>query len=387
MRRKAFIKYSLLTTGLAVLKNNRILALAYSAAKKKFINQVNFIWSGAITPNSVRVTAKLQDPTSTARLVVSTDVNLTNPTFGAFVTANLSTNNLGHLAINNLLPDTQYYYGVEADGHIDMLPNAQGKFRTSKAEPYSFFFTVGSCISNANHSVFTKIAEKNPLFHIIHGDFHYHDPNSGTDINVHRLPYENRLVQPGLRALLQSTPLVYMWDDHDFSGDDSWTHSPGKTNARLAYQEYAPHYPLAAGSGDVPIYHSFNIGRIRFIISDLRSERDSNSMMGTAQKQWFKNECLAAKNNSQAIIWVSSVPWSSNSGDSWLAYANERREISDFWKANNINNLCIICGDAHMIAIDNGNSNDFSTGGNNPNKYPMMQAGALSGGGKNKKGF
>lgn len=43
-----------------------------------------------------------------------------------------------------------------------------------------------------------------------------------------------------------------------------------RTRARLAYQQFFPHYPLAAGSGNVPIQQAFTVGRVRFIITDLR---------------------------------------------------------------------------------------------------------------------
>jgi hypothetical protein len=240
------------------------------------------------------------------------------------------------------------------------------------------------------------MAEKNPLFELITGDFHYENPNSGTNIDVHRLPYEdNMLSQTASRNFHLQYPLAYIWDDHDYCGDNTGSSAIGRTNARLAYQEYVPHYPLAFGSGNVPIYQSFTIGRIHFILSDLRSMRgvgntasnDPNlSMMGTVQKQWFKDQCLYAKSNNLIIAWATAVSWGGNQNDNWGGFVQERKELSDFFQANNISNMFLLSGDAHMVAIDNGTNHDFSTAGNS-NDYPVFQAAALNQSGGYKGGI
>jgi hypothetical protein len=226
-----------------------------------------------------------------------------------------------------------------------------------------------------------------PLFYMSTGDLHYGNPNSGTDINVHRVPYENRiLVREPARHFFNEVPLAYVWDDHDFSGDNSSYESEGRINARKAYQEYIPHYTLPAGSGDVPIYQAFTIGRIRFIMTDLRSEKTSSYLMSASQTEWFKRECLNARDQKQIIAWVSPVSFGGTSADNWGGYKAERTAISDFFRDNQIKNMFILSGDAHMIAIDNGSNHDFSTGNTNPNNYPVFQAAALNNRGSTKGG-
>ncbi|MGZ5190159.1 MAG: alkaline phosphatase D family protein [Flavisolibacter sp.] len=350
-------------------------------------NEVIYIWSGAITSTSAKVNVKLTTSTTTARLVISTSSSLTSPVYGPFATASSSNNMMAAMSIDGLSANTKYYYAIEADGVVDNSVDDIGSFKTTGGLTYSYKFAVGSCGLNSNHIVYNKIKEKDPLFFLVSGDFHYSNPNSA-DINVHRNAYEtNMLSQTATRNLFIDVPLSYVWDDHDYSGNDSDSIAIGKSNARMAYQEYVPHYPLAAGSGNVPIYQAFSVGRIHFILTDLRSTRRQGvSIWNPVQKQWFKDQCLWAKNNNLTIAWVSSVSFGGTQADNWGGFAAERTEISNFFRDNGIQYMFILSGDAHMLSMDNGANHDFSTGANNPFDYPVFASAALNQTGSNKGG-
>jgi hypothetical protein len=75
------------------------------------------------------------------------------------------------------------------------------------------------------------------------------------------------------------------------------------------------------------------------------------------------------------VVLVSSVPWIGAYGDSWGAYSAERQEIANFIANHQIDNLVMVAGDAHMVAIDDGTNTDYSkqqAGG-----FPLLHAGAL----------
>ncbi len=235
-----------------------------------------------------------------------------------------------------------------------------------------------------------------------------------------RAAYDTVLASPQQAELYRHVPFFYIWDDHDYGGNNSYRKAPSREAARLTYQEYVPHYPLAAGPGPVAIYQTFAVGRVKFILTDLRSERDDvkkkdnaqKSMMGANQKAWFKEQLLAARDKYPLICWVSSVPWIGEAGtnyyhlvktnqygfihhtnlvdtgagrtnrnraavdeDHWSMYGAERREIADFVKSNHISGLCILHGDSHMLAADDGSHSDYATGGGAP--LPVMCAAPL----------
>jgi phosphodiesterase/alkaline phosphatase D-like protein len=184
-----------------------------------------------------------------------------------------------------------------------------------------------------------------------------------------------------------------MWDDHDYGPNNSDATSPGRLAARLTYQEYVPHYPLASGAGDVPIYQAFSVGRVRFIVTDSRSERTpyldpdvpGKTMLGSLQKAWFKQQLLDANGVYPVIVWVNTLPWIGTTGDDgWYVYTYERSEIGDFIADHAIQGLFMVSGDAHMIAIDDGTNSDYSTSGGGG--FPVLQAAALDQGGSIKGG-
>jgi hypothetical protein len=104
----------------------------------------------------------------------------------------------------------------------------------------------------------------------------------------------------------------------------------------------------------------------------------SKTMLGAAQKEWLKRELLIGRDRSSLVVWVNPDPWigaPEAGGDSWAGYATERRELSEFIAANRIDNLLMLSGDAHMLAIDDGRNTDYS--GTGRAAFPLMHAAAL----------
>jgi phosphodiesterase/alkaline phosphatase D-like protein len=341
------------------------------------------LWSGAITPTSVRINSRIDHDSATVRALASTSPGLSNPIYSPFATASVATNNrMVPLRIQGLAPNTHYYYAIESQGMVD--GTQIGQFRTPASGAFSFSVAFASCAeTSSNHPIFNTIRQHNPLFFIHMGDMHYRDIGIN-DRDLFRQAYDDVLGQPNQAALYRNVPIAYMWDDHDYGPNDSDATSPSRLASRLTYQEYVPHYPLVAGSGDVPIYQAFTIGRVRFILTDTRSERTpktapddaSKSMMGPVQKAWFKQQLLSANGVYPVIVWVCTSPWIADppgSGDdNWAGYTTERRELANFIQDNNIEGLFMLSGDVHMVAIDDGRNNTYSSGGGR--SFPIMQA-------------
>jgi hypothetical protein len=343
--------------------------------------RVEWVWSGAVTSTGFTVNAQLAPAVASARLVVSQSDALTAPTYTQASFADEQ--HVVSLRVEGLRPDTTYHYAVEADGETDSL--RRGSLRTFPSGPASFSFAVAACArTGSNGAVFDAIRRENPLLYLISGDAHYENITRN-DVARFQEAYETLVSSPAQQALYQQTPIAYVWDDHDFSGSNSNADSPAKTAARVSYRRNVPHYALPAGDGDAPIYQAFSAGRVRFILLDTRSMRGAekhpdggDSLLGRMQREWLKQELLAASRSHGLVVLVSSVPWIAPAGasrDDWGGFAAERADVANFIAENRIDNLMLLAGDAHMIAIDDGSNSDYSDSGGGG--FPVFQAGAL----------
>jgi phosphodiesterase/alkaline phosphatase D-like protein len=232
---------------------------------------------------------------------------------------------------------------------------------------------MGSCARlGSNAQTYTAIADRDPLFHLVTGDFFYGDI-AADDVGEFKRHYDEQLTPPAAADLFRRVPVAYIWDDHDYGPNDGDRTSPARPAALTAYRSFVPHYPLAfEDAADGPMAQAFTIGRVRFLITDLRSQRDpadaadgpDKTMLGTAQRIWLQQQLREADGRYPVIAWVSSVPWidrSDTPGDDWGAYTDERAAVAQFIADEEISGVVMLAGDAHMVAADDGSHSNFST--------------------------
>jgi alkaline phosphatase D len=275
-------------------------------------------------------------------------------------------------AVQDLQPATEYFGGVRPDS------GTRVRFRTFADGAFSFTAAFASCAGGtrlvpmshvSNSGVFGAIGALDPHVFIHMGDFHYYNiygPSQPPSLllGLFRRAIDRVLSQEQQALLYRSTPIVYMWDDHDYGPDEAESNSPTRDAARTCYANDVPHYPLPLGpNADGPIAQTFDIGRVRFLVTDARSERrtDARTLLGTAQTAWLLAELeRAASQSVPLVVWVNPVPWITADGDAqgWGRFVEERRLIGERIKALGLSGrLLMLSGDAHMLAFDDGRNN------------------------------
>ncbi|MEO6244512.1 MAG: alkaline phosphatase D family protein [Opitutaceae bacterium] len=358
---------------------------------------VGGVWSGAVSSTSATIAVRLDSPGLRVRAQISRSETVTSaPVFSSVVVTSATAGNAVKLLVQGLQPDTDYFYGIEVGGVLRTEPNSRGRFHTFPAGQASFRIAFGSCgdYRAADQRVFDAIAQEKPLLFVNMGDLHYSDINS-TNPDSYRVNYDQILGHYAQGPLYRSMPLAYMWDDHDYCGNDSDGTAVGRDTARSTYKERVPHYPLPTNIGGT-IGQAFTVGRVRFIMTDLRSasvpasqrESATKTRMGTAQKAWFKQELISARDAGfPMIVWISTMPWIAPAAlgdDTWGGYSTERTELANFFRDNRIRNLVVASGDMHALAFDNGTNSDYATGGGAP--LTVLHSAALTSGGAIKGG-
>lgn len=292
---------------------------------------------------------------TTVRVAYSTASNMASPSFGAAATPDAQGVSLH--ALPSLAADTPYWYQVEADG---ALVGSVQAFRTLPGtDPATFTFAFASCRAETGDNgsaVFGRLVARAPDLFLETGDLHYRDINS-TDASLYRAAYDALFTVGPIVTTLASIPTTYTWSDHDYCGNGSGGAATGQSAVRQVYRERVPSPTLP----DVGVQHTFRVGRARFVVLDTRSYRSpvgntdnsSKSMLGAAQKTWLQG--LLATPDTPLIFIVSAEGWVSTdtSGDDWGRYQTERTEIAGWITASSAE-VVFLCGDAHMLGIDNG---------------------------------
>jgi len=342
--------------------------------------QLRNLWCGALTSTSVQIVVRVTANTF-VRVWTSTNSDMSGAQFHPWGATSLTT---AKVTVSGLQPDTQYYYELEVESTT--YPESRGKFRTlpTEGQPASFKFAAGACAGSSpevpgvdtvrarqrlsNSPVFDAVREQDPLFFFHAGDLHYYDLGSGLHglttsyaLTWYRNAYDDVLMQPRQAELYRNVPLVYAWDDHDFGPNDSDRTHGGNANANQAYRQRVPHYPLPNNPG---IFHSFVVGRVLFIVADVRTFRDPNSdpmvpsktMLGTAQKEWMDQ--LLASTSAEVVCWMQSDQWtrpttrSHPGADTWASFPHERDEIVDMFRSHGFGDRTfVVQGDYHSNGI------------------------------------
>jgi alkaline phosphatase D len=291
-----------------------------------------------------------------------------------------------------LQASTSYYYRFIALGHFSEI----GKTRTSHQEDNMLRFAVVSCnnFQDGYFNAFRQLAYMDSIDAVLHlGDYIYEYGarqycNKKVDrvhVPAHELrtlaDYRTRFSQyrldKDLQLAHQAHPFICIWDDHEVANnayaDGAKNHSDQREGAfcerkSVAQQAYYEWLPVR---NDLHLYRSFQYGSLAQItMLDERMEgreapaknkaaltnTPNRSMLGETQLQWWKN-----KTQSTRAIWkiignqvlfseLNSSPLLRSvltNFDAWDGYPQERKNILDFLKANEIKNTIIVTGDTH----------------------------------------
>ncbi|TMW68081.1 hypothetical protein Poli38472_007753 [Pythium oligandrum] len=288
-------------------------------------------------------------------------------------------------------PQQTYRYSLSLLRRSPGVPHVvvkRGVFTTPAVEgqAFDFRFAFSSCADEkSDPKVFDEIREHDPLFLLHMGDLHYHNIEIN-DVGRFRAAFNSLFDSPSGRAMLaMDVPFAYMWDDHDFGPDNSDKTAPGRNASLQVYREFVPHYELpgdqTAHGRQSAVYQAFTIGRVRFLVTDLRSHRTPNlapdvpskTVLGATQKKWLKEELVLATNDPSIglIVWCSTMPWHDDERK-WGYFTHEQRELVNYMQAQGVNKwkpVVIVSGDAHMLAVDDGS--------HSPGHLPVFHAAAL----------
>ena len=334
---------------------------------------VRWAWSGAVDADGFTVTAVLREPATDVALVVTDaagDEVRREPAADV-----VEPGGAVRVRIDGLEPSTEYRYAFTSAGVTD--ERRIGRVTTFPDGAASVTLAFGSCArTGSNGAVFDTIRGREPDVYVALGDLHYRNI-AENDPARFAAAFDEVHDSPAQSALYRDVPIAYVWDDHDFGPNDSESSSPSRPAAWWSYREFVPHYPLAVPEAGA-INQAFSIGRVRVIMLDTRSHRVAADgvLLGDEQIGWLTDELLEARDTHALTIIVSPTVWigaAEPGADHWGGYVDERARIGAFMAENGIENVVLVAGDAHMVALDDGRHSGY--GGHEG--FPVLQVAAL----------
>ncbi|MBO7924910.1 alkaline phosphatase family protein [Pseudoalteromonas sp. K222D] len=239
----------------------------------------------------------------------------------------------------------------------------------------------GSCgHQDKNIPIFDAINKEQSDLFIFLGDNIYGDTNN---MSVLANKYQRLGAKPGFKTLKAQTPIIAMWDDHDYGQNDAGKEYPHKEESRQImldfWQEPANSPRRTRPDG---IYTSYTYGEgeqtVQVIMPDLRWNRDAlnavskleydtkrklnnqgpyspshvkgASMLGEAQWQWLEQEL---KKPAAIKLIVSSLQLLPDftGWESWANFPDDRKRLFTLIKKHKVNGVVIISGDTHWGEI------------------------------------
>jgi phosphodiesterase/alkaline phosphatase D-like protein len=376
---------------------------------------------GGVTDTSAVFIVKTSSP-ATVSIQVSEDSLFSLASLSEAVRTEESTYRYAKISLGSFIPHRRYYYRAIVN---NVAADPVHSFRTFPSDMGTgFSFGFGSCQQGpwpSNPIVFPVIGRDTLLFFMQLGDWTYPDflvdRNFATKDDLLARTYDMRYdtKYPFVGDVLSRMPIAYVYDDHDFTGNDSDGSAPGKANAIRAYTTFFPHYPLANPRNG--LWQKFRVGDVEFFLLDLRSQRSPNrkafngagkfqppkghsilagySISGTDQRAWLL-ESLKASTARWKVI-ASSVTFNpsymaalkdegvltgyervrSGITDKWAGFPGDVDVLVETIRKNRIKNVIIVSADAHSSFIDDGTHSLIPEIGSSNLDVPNSNIGAL----------
>jgi alkaline phosphatase D len=208
-----------------------------------------------------------------------------------------------------------------------------------------------------------------------------HDGNA-TSLAGYREKYRLYRTDPKLRALHESHPMAFVWDDHEVANDYWPDGQSGATvqgfadRREAAYQAWFEHLPVRRqfpGTANADqIFRSMHVGGLAdLFLIDGRQYRDpqpcmdtplSNcpdrgaprTLLGARQKRWLEGAMKGSRAPWKVLVndvmmsgLDTPAPGFSKYLDTWDGYQAERAELVGFWRDAGVRDVVVMTGDDH----------------------------------------
>lgn len=215
----------------------------------------------------------------------------------------------------------------------------------------------GSCNNqNQRQPLWKDLMVTKPDLWIWGGDNIYADWERNYNIKA---SYEKQKNHPDYKAFAKKTPIIGIWDDHDFGRNDATGRFPEKVENQKHLLDFLGEPKDSPRRAQEGIYTSYEFGeegkRVKVILLDGRYFKGLEAdapVLGTRQWEWFENEL---KNSTAQIhlimtglsIFSPVLPYS----EEWWHWPVEVKRMRKLMEDHRPQGTVFLTGDKHFASI------------------------------------
>lgn len=250
-------------------------------------------------------------------------------------------------------------------GHID---------RATSPEPTVQTIVFGSCAAEDEpQPIWKAITAQDPDLFLFIGDNIYADTE---DMVVMRRKYAQLGDQPGFRTLRSETPVLAVWDDHDYGANDAGADYPKREESEQIFLDFFE-VPEDAPPRQRPgIYDAQTFGppgrRVQVILLDTRYFRSplerwpegaretpgpyrpvtdpDATLLGEAQWTWLKKQ-LEKPADVRLLVSSIQVLSDEHGWETWGNFPRERERLFQLIRDTGASGLLLLSGDRHLAEL------------------------------------
>lgn len=188
------------------------------------------------------------------------------------------------------------------------------------------------------------------------GDIVYADTD---DIEKTRALYAAQAAQPDYAALVASTRVVGVWDDHDYGRNDTGRDYGSRVESQAALLDFLAEPPASPRRRQLGTYASYTFGegrrRVKLILLDGRYHRDrpgpAADTLGAEQWSWLEHELKAGSAELTVVASSYQLVSEQHPNEKWANFPTARRRFLELLAKPDVPGVVLLSGDRHFAEL------------------------------------
>jgi alkaline phosphatase D len=267
-------------------------------------------------------------------------------------------------SFNNLKPETEYLISIRLDKTLIKKRYPLKTFSSDKIKDFSFL--IGSCAftpprwlrhiyPGIGEMIYTNMSEIEADLMLWLGDNVYY---LGKDYKSTKGMFKKQSAKRKMNKLNNffqtGLPQYAIWDDHDFGYNNSNGNFNLKDEALKVNEVFWPN-PYFGSETTKGAFSKFSLYDADFFLLDGRYYKtDENApgrtMLGKQQREWFLSE-LKKSEATFKFVAVGTQVIPKHQHECLEDFPEEKKEIYDFIRNNNISGIVFLTGDIHHTVL------------------------------------